>query len=101
MPIGLPVLTTALFLPMALGLVGPNTVYGYRTAKSLSSPELWRAANQSAGWLGVAFSVAALLVNIHLLRSSRLQPEHRRIATLGVFVVAMLACTGLQFALNG
>ena len=35
-----PLLMALIFLPLALGLIPPNSLYGYRTARSLSSPDL-------------------------------------------------------------
>jgi uncharacterized membrane protein len=35
--------------PLALGKVRPNALYGFRTQKTLSDPEIWYAANRVAG----------------------------------------------------
>ena len=57
----------ALFsLPMAMGIVPPNRFYGFRTGKTLSSPRIWYAANQRAGWLLFAAGVISLLWNFWL-----------------------------------
>jgi uncharacterized membrane protein len=56
----------ALAIPMALKLVPPNPVYGIRTSKTLSSREIWYAANRSTGIdmviAGIVIAVAALVV---------------------------------------
>lgn len=44
-----PALIVAVGVPLALGKIPPNGVYGYRTARSLSSPELWYQLNRLAG----------------------------------------------------
>jgi hypothetical protein len=90
-----------IFLPLALGLIPPNSLYGYRTARSLSSPELWREANILAGWLGLSAATAALLINLGLLRIRRLRPEQRQLAGIGVFAAAMLIVAGVAVILNG
>ena len=100
-PIILPVLIALICLPMALGWIGPNPVYGYRTARSLSSPELWFPANQLAGSLGLAFSLGALLVNLGLLRARRLSSETRSLAGVLVTAAAMLICAGTTVLVNG
>jgi uncharacterized membrane protein len=97
----LPVVMALVFLPMALGWIGPNPVYSYRTARSLSTPELWYPANQLAGSLGLAFSLSSLLINLSLLRSRRLGQETRSLAGVLVFAAAMLVCAGTAILLNG
>ena len=47
-------------LPLALNLVPPNGAVGFRTAKTLSSPVVWRQANAFAGWVFVAGAVIGL-----------------------------------------
>ncbi len=42
---GLPALTLVLGIPLALKLVPPNRVYGYRTATTFASPEAWYQVN--------------------------------------------------------
>lgn len=45
-----------LALPMMLGRVGINPLYGFRTRKSMSDPRIWDLANRAAGralmWAG-------------------------------------------------
>lgn len=50
-------------LPLALRLVGPNRLYGFRTRATLSDRELWYSANAFCGWaLLVAAIVGAALL---------------------------------------
>jgi SdpI/YfhL protein family len=56
----LPGLAVVFGIPMALGLVPPNRFYGFRTAKTLSSPEIWYPANRVSGWSLVIAGIAAL-----------------------------------------
>ena len=37
-------------LPLALRLIGPNRIYGFRTRATLSDRDLWYSANAFAGW---------------------------------------------------
>ena len=57
--IGLGLLVVLLGIPMIMGRVRPNRVYGFRTRKTLSSPEVWYPANRAAGR---AMAVAGLLL---------------------------------------
>lgn len=53
----------ALALPMAFGKVPPNRIYGFRTSKTLSSPNIWYQANRVAGrWL-MAVSLVTICFN--------------------------------------
>lgn len=97
--VGAPLLMALMFLPLALAMVGPNPIYGYRTAASLSSPEAWRQANVLAGWIGFAFSIAALLINLYLLKAD---PQERGpVKPWAVFAVALAASAVMMFAVNG
>jgi uncharacterized membrane protein len=53
-------------VPLALGRVRPNSTYGFRTAKTLSDPAIWYAANRFAGidliGVGLVVMISALLV---------------------------------------
>jgi uncharacterized membrane protein len=45
-------------VPLALNLVPPNGLYGFRIASTLANPETWRRGNVFAGWF---FMVAAVI----------------------------------------
>jgi len=51
------ILLFILSFPLAFNLIPPNRVYGFRTASTLSSPDIWAKANIFAGW---AFMLSAL-----------------------------------------
>src|SRR6185312_13633927 len=53
-----PLLFAMLGLPLALGIVPPNGVYGVRTASTLASPKVWYSANLSAGITAVLLGAA-------------------------------------------
>ncbi len=44
------ILVFAAAIPMVLGLVPPNSMIGFRTPSTMSSPESWYAANVLMGW---------------------------------------------------
>ena len=64
--VGLPLLILMLSLPMILGKVPPNGTYGFRTPKTMSSPEVWYAANRAAGWFMLAAMVVSICFNLVL-----------------------------------
>jgi hypothetical protein len=39
----------AVSVPMILGRVPPNCIYGFRTRRTLSNPDIWYPANRFAG----------------------------------------------------
>jgi len=61
---GFPGVIAALAIPMILGRVPPNSLYGFRTSKTLSSQEIWYASNRVCGWLLFAAAVLTILVNL-------------------------------------
>jgi uncharacterized membrane protein len=62
----------ALGLPLALGSIPPNGIYGFRTAKTLSDPKIWITVNRSMGMdlviAGLAIVIAAFIIS-SLLRT--------------------------------
>jgi uncharacterized membrane protein len=59
----LPAILAVLAVPLALGMVPPNPLYGFRTSKTLSSPDIWYPANRFAGWLMIAAGALTLCFN--------------------------------------
>jgi uncharacterized membrane protein len=53
-------------IPMILGKVPPNPIYGFRTRKTLSDPEIWYDVNAYAGKLtfiwGVVMAAAVFVL---------------------------------------
>ncbi len=43
-------LIAVLALPLAMKLVPPNRIYGFRTAQTLANREVWFRVNRVAGW---------------------------------------------------
>jgi uncharacterized membrane protein len=44
-----PLIIIALAIPMVLGIVPPNGIYGFRTPYTMSSDEVWYRANRVSG----------------------------------------------------
>ena len=51
---------------MILSKVPPNSAYGFRTAKTLSSQEVWYPANRAAGWFMLAAAAISICFNLAL-----------------------------------
>jgi uncharacterized membrane protein len=55
----------AVCIPMILGKVPPNSIYGFRTRLTLSSPDIWYPANRFSGrtlLIAAGLSLATLLL---------------------------------------
>ena len=64
--VGVPLLILLLSVPMVLGKVPPNGAYGFRTPKTLSSPDVWYPANRAAGWFMLAAVAVSICFNLAL-----------------------------------
>ena len=65
--VAVPLLILLLSIPMILGNVPPNGAYGFRTPKTLSSPDIWYPANRAAGWFMLVAMVVSICFNVALL----------------------------------
>ncbi len=65
------ILIIVLSIPLILQKVGPNSLYGFRTAKTLSNDEMWYKTNKFGGWTMVVaglVSLVCLLLSEYLSR---------------------------------
>ena len=44
-------------VPLYLGRVGPNGMYGYRTPQTLRDPVVWRRANRVCGYWTIVMAL--------------------------------------------
>jgi hypothetical protein len=65
----LPIVNILISLPLCLRLVPSNRFYGFRTRKTLSSPEIWYEANYKGGVGLIVASIIALATRAALLQS--------------------------------
>jgi len=71
-------------VPLVFRLVPPNRIYGFRTFKTLSHPDLWYRANVFAGYaLLLAAAVTALIISC----GSQLSEE-----AYAVILVVLILC---------
>lgn len=52
-----PAILILISLPLMLGKVKPNGLYGFRTKKTLSNERIWYKANKFTGWALVLSSI--------------------------------------------
>jgi uncharacterized membrane protein len=93
-PIVVAIVTIAISIPLIMGLVPPNGFYGFRTPKTLSSPEIWYPANRVSG-IYLALAGLVTLITTLALRGAGFSPE-RSAGTmlaliLGPLTVALIA----------
>jgi uncharacterized membrane protein len=85
-----------LAIPLILKKIKPNPFYGFRVSQTLKNPDVWYAANQTAGrWL--LFSGICIVVGaVGLYRFPGIGLDSYAYACLAVFLVTFL--TGLFFS---
>lgn len=87
----LPAILAALAVPLVLGMVPPNGLYGFRTPKTLSSPDIWYLANRFAGWLMIAAAALTICFNFVFSSMHADWPNETLIPWMaGAFLVSIL-----------
>lgn len=95
--VGLGMFMVSLAVPMLMRWVRPNAIYGFRTAKTLSSESVWYAANRFAGASLVGAGLVIAAISIALFRSAGLaaskapwSPDTMILMFLGALFVPLL-----------
>ena len=92
----------ALGVPLVLGRVPPNRTYGLRTAKTLSSREIWYAANRIQGIDLCIGGVAIVVMTVVLYFAWRAAPAPLlALIDAGVMVAAFIAVAAHGFIALG
>lgn len=81
------ILVLLLSIPLALNLVPPNGPYGFRTAKTLSDPKVWRRANTFSGWVFLAASLIGLGITYF---NPGFAEDNSTLLLVGILVVAAI-----------
>jgi len=55
-------LLSALSIPLILGKIPPNGLYGFRVPQTINNPDLWYPVNTYAGWHLLVTGVVSTLV---------------------------------------
>lgn len=98
LPYGLSVLFAAMGLPMALGMVDPNPVYGVRTARTMADPAIWYAANTTGGTAMVVLGLLSLVIVYLLHRFWGTDSDKKLIVP--IFVPVVFTCWSAAIALS-
>ena len=78
-------------LPLVLGAIPPNNVYGFRTAVTRSGLDTWHTANAFAGSALIVAGVASAVVLL------RLPPTTARWQLLAVYLVPIASAVAASF----
>jgi hypothetical protein len=88
----------ALGVPLALGHVPPNGTYGFRTARTLSSPEIWYRANRIQGIDLSAAGVVIAALTVALYFAWRAAPASLlALIDTGIMAAALIAVAAHGF----
>ena len=90
--IGVFVVQSAVFIglgiPLAAGRIAPNSLYGFRTLRTLSNAAAWYAANRVSGWWCIATGGATLLVTA-LVAVAAIKPPVSVYITISVLLAGV------------
>ena len=83
-------------IPMVLEAIAPNSLYGFRTEKTLSDPAIWYAANVVGGWDLIVAGAVIFLASLYFLFVGRkkVKPGWTAWILLIIFVVALVGAVG-------
>lgn len=82
-------LMIVLGVPLWLGWVHPNLLYGFRTSRTLADPKLWYPVNADSGkrLIGAGLTIIAGAIGFYFV--PRWRVEHYAIANLAVTAVSV------------
>jgi uncharacterized membrane protein len=80
-------LLVVLSLPLLLGKVGPNALYGFRVSRTLNDPRVWDATNRFAARRLIAAAVSIMAAAVALYFVPGVSLDVYALACLGVFAV--------------
>jgi uncharacterized membrane protein len=87
----------ALGIPLALRKIPPNSLYGFRTPKTLSRPDVWYAANHS---MGVDLTIAGAIIAVAAVINAIVFRD-RPLRDLSLLNVAITAIVLVIVAIKG
>ena len=90
------VLVASLSVPLWLGKVPPNGLYGFRTPRLVNDPRAWYPANRAAGRSPFAGSLLAALVCVVVL-ALPIPPQAGVSVMVGVEICAMILAIARSF----
>jgi uncharacterized membrane protein len=82
-------LLAGLSIPMILGRIAPNGLYGFRVKKTLERPEIWYPVNRYSGkWL-LATGLCLVVASVILAQFPSIALEWYSLGVLVVFVLLL------------
>jgi len=87
----------ALSVPLILGSIPPNGLYGFRVRKTMENPEIWYPVNKYGGkWL-LAASLCLVGAAVAFVFIPGIQLETYSLAVLVVWVIAFIVAMTASF----
>ena len=86
MPVAILVLIS---LPLVVGMVPPNRIYGFRTAKTLSDSTIWYSANRFGGFAMIMAAAAYMVIASRV----SLGGNNEHVGTLALLVFLAIGVT--------
>lgn len=86
--LGLGILFVALGYPMYRRMVGPNTIYGFRTVQTISDPDVWYPVNERSGKHLIIIGLVLIVVGALSLIVAR--SESRQQIIIGIALLISL-----------
>ena len=90
MYVGSGLLLIGLSIPLILGKIKPNGLYGFRVKSTLENPSLWYAVNNYAGWRLLATGLVTVVSAVGLYLIQGLSLDNYALTCLGVFGVVFM-----------
>jgi hypothetical protein len=82
---------TALSLPLIVGKIGPNGLYGFRVKATMENPKLWYAVNKFAGVRLLITGIVTILAAVGLYFIPGISVDTYALACLGVFALVFIS----------
>jgi uncharacterized membrane protein len=77
-------------IPLILGKVPPNSLYGCRTTKTLSDPKIWYAVNRKSGKDFLTSGLLTLAASLGMLAFGRgMNPDRVVVTLLSVLLLSV------------
>ena len=80
-------LLSALSIPLILGIIPPNGLYGFRVRKTIENPEIWYAVNKRSGIGLLAMGVGTALAAVGFALVPNIAIDTYSFSILGVVLV--------------
>jgi hypothetical protein len=80
-------LLAGLSIPLILGIIPPNGLYGFRIRKTIENPEIWYPVNKRAGMWLLALGICVILAAAGFALIPNITIDAYSLSILGVVMV--------------